>query len=104
MARRRRGKPVPADPFDLHGKVTEELDLHHFSSTQAREATSAFLRNWSGRGRGIVVRIITGRGNRSANGPVLFGLVRRMLEGDCATLVDRWERDDHDGGFLVRLK
>ena len=51
-----------------------------------------------------MVRIITGKGNRSEAGPVLMPLVRRLLETSLASYVAEFTVDRDGGSFLVRLK
>lgn len=91
------------DPFDPFHPVAAELDLHGLGAEEARRVVVGFLDLWSRRGRGNVVHIITGRGRGSLGRPVLPGLVKRLLTGECAALVDRWEKDENEGGVLVKL-
>jgi DNA-nicking Smr family endonuclease len=51
-----------------------------------------------------VVSIVTGKGNRSANGPVLRGLVKNLLERECRVIVRDWRLDDGEGGDRVSLR
>ena len=92
------------DPFDPFHPIAATLDLHGFRAEEARQVAAGFLRAWSRRGKGLVVHIITGRGRGSAARPVLPGVVRRVITGECAELVDRWGKDENEGGMLVRLK
>jgi len=105
MAGKRRGHPVfdSRDPL-LDGRVVAELDLHGFGAAEAPGAVRAFLATWQRRQAGAVVHIITGKGKGSANGPVLRGLVKTLLQGDLRALVAEWGLDDAGGGYKVRLR
>lgn len=92
------------DPFDPFHPVVAELDLHGLGADEAKRVVLGFLQSWSRRGRGNVVHIITGRGRGSAGRPVLPGVVKRILTGESAPLVDRWQKDENEGGVLVKLK
>ena len=107
MARRRTpGKSPKFHVGDrLHdAPVAASLDLHGFRVDEAAGALRNFLTAWRGRGRGLVVHVITGRGRNSANGPVLRGRVSALLKGELASLVADWGPDDSDGGFKVKLR
>ena len=89
----------------LHdASVAASLDLHGFRADEVAGALRNFLTAWRGRGRGLVVHVITGRGRNSANGPVLRGRVSALLKGELASLVADWGPDDNDGGFRVKLR
>lgn len=92
------------DPFDPFHPIAATLDLHGMGAEEARRVAEGFLRTWSRRGEGLVVHIITGRGRGSAGRPVLPGVVRRLLTGECAPLVERWEKDVNAGGVVVKLR
>jgi DNA-nicking Smr family endonuclease len=92
------------DPFDPFHPVVAQLDLHGLGAEEAGRVVAGFLRSWSRRGKGNVVHVITGRGRGSPGRPVLPGVVKRVLAGECAALVDRWQKDENEGGVLVRLK
>jgi DNA-nicking Smr family endonuclease len=51
------------------------IDLHGLTTDESEAILSSFLRG----PRGIHVRIIVGRGTRSANGPVLPNFVKHYL-------------------------
>jgi DNA-nicking Smr family endonuclease len=107
MARRRTNDRFPrfhvAD--GLHeAPVAEKLDLHGFRADEVPAALRNFLAAWRGRGKGLVVHVITGRGRNSANGPVLYGKVKALLKGELSALVSDWGPDDSDGGFKVKLR
>ena len=105
MAGKRRGHPVfdSSDPL-LDARVAAELDLHRYIATEARSAVRAFLSSWQRRKPGAVVHIITGKGKGSANGPVLRGLVKTLLQGELRSLVAQWGLDDADGGYKVKVR
>jgi len=99
----------PRQPrFDSHddlldGAVTT-LDLHGDTVTAARERVARFLAETARRRPGSRVRIVTGRGRGSPDGPKLRPAVAGLLRGDCARYVKEWDRDADDGGFVVRLR
>ena len=80
------------------------MDLHGFGAMEARSAVRAFLESWQRRKAGAVVHIITGRGKGSANGPVLRGLVKSLLQGELRGMVSQWSVDDGEGGYRVRVQ
>jgi DNA-nicking Smr family endonuclease len=91
------------DPL-LDGRVDGELDLHGFSATEAAAAVRRFLETWQRRKSGAVVHIITGKGKGSANGPVLRGLVKTLLQGELSAMVGEWGVDDGEGGYRIRVR
>lgn len=103
MARRTpaRDDRNPFDPLD--GRVDETLDLHGFAAVEARTVLAAFLKSAQQRHPGGLLHLITGRGKRSAAGPVLKPLVKAALAATPSTIIKEWGKDDNDGGFLVRL-
>ena len=105
MGRKRHRHPV-FDSSDalLDGHVTAELDLHGYRADEARAAVRAFLESWGRRHPGAVVSVITGRGKGSADGPVLLGLVKTLLQGELRSLIAEWDLDDAGGGYKVRLR
>jgi len=54
--------------------------------------------------RGKVVHIITGRGGSSGRKPVLPGAVRKALASEVRQLVEEYDLDLDEAGFLVRLR
>lgn len=107
MARRRTPERSPRFHVSdrLHdARVAAVLDLHGFRADEVAGALRNFLTAWRGRGRGLVVHVITGRGRNSANGPVLRGRVSALLKGELAALVADWGPDESDGGFRVKLR
>jgi DNA-nicking Smr family endonuclease len=106
MAKRRKIPVVAPDPIrTLHGSLPEAtLDLHGLLGREARERVVEFLRLWSARQPGVVLRIITGKGNNSEGPPVLRGLVRDLLLGPLAPMVDDYVLEMNGGSYLVRLR
>src|SRR3989441_12409196 len=106
MGPRRRGRHPAFDARDplLDARTDAELDLHGFGAIEARSAVRAFLESWRRRKAGAVVHIITGRGKGSANGPVLRGLVKSLLQGELRGMVSEWGLDDGEGGYRVRVR
>ncbi len=104
---RRKGHRQPvfdsSDPL-LDALVDAELDLHGYSATEAPSAVQTFLQTWQRRKSGAVVQVITGKGKGSANGPVLRGLVKNLLQGELRAIVGKWGLDDGEGGYRVRLR
>lgn len=105
MARKRDRRPLfdASDPL-LDGRVVAELDLHGYRAVEAPSAVRAFLDSWRRRRPGAVVYVITGKGKGSADGPVLRGLVKTLLQGELRSLVADWGLDDTGGGYKVRLR
>jgi DNA-nicking Smr family endonuclease len=106
MGRRgKRGHPA-FDTRDalLDAPAEAELDLHGLSATEAPSAVRSFLETWRRRKSGALVHIITGKGKGSANGPVLRGLVKGLLQGELRSLVTEWRLDEGEGGYRVRLR
>ncbi|MBC7897933.1 MAG: Smr/MutS family protein [Cytophagaceae bacterium] len=104
MARRTPSARDDRNPFDpLDGRVDETLDLHGYAAVEARAFLTGFLTSAQRRHPGALLHIITGRGKRSATGPVLKPLVKATLGATPASVVNAWGKDDNDGGFLVRL-
>ncbi|HEV2749291.1 MAG TPA: Smr/MutS family protein [Gemmatimonadales bacterium] len=106
MSKGKRSKHPTFDSRDslLDAPVDDELDLHGYSAAEAPAAVRAFLERWQRRKAGAVVSIVTGKGNRSANGPVLRGLVKNLLERECRVIVRDWRLDDGEGGYRVSLR
>ncbi len=107
MGRKRRLAQVTGHepPHTLLGKIpARELDLHRVQADQAERLVRNLLMTSTRHGSGQVVRIVTGKGNRSAGGPVLMPLVRRLLETNLARFVAEFALDRDGGSFLVRLK
>jgi DNA-nicking Smr family endonuclease len=95
--------------FDAHddlldGRVDGELDLHGYGAIETPSAVRAFLDSWRRRKPGAIVHIITGKGKGSANGPVLRGLVKTLLQGELRSMVARSSLDDSEGGYKVQVR
>ncbi len=104
MGKRRVSRPPGQGPRTLHVEVVvDELDLHGFTADAAERRLEAFLDTHAVRSPGQVVRIITGRGTRSAGAPVLLDIVREGLTGWLAHRVDEWAVDVGGGAYLVRV-
>ncbi len=106
MGRRR---PRPAKPSGPSGSlhfavVHDEKDLHQLTAAEAAVQLESFLLGWSRQRAGAVVRVITGRGNRSAGGPVLRPLVRELLVGRLAPLVADFAVEAGGGAYLIRVR
>lgn len=93
----------PALPQTLHGVQPDHtVDLHGMRAFQAEQRVYGLLESWSRRESGTVLRVITGKGNRSADGPVLLTLVGDLLRED--PRVKEVVLDAGGGGWLVRLR
>ncbi len=104
------GKRRPATPLaskvreTLYGAtVRAELDLHGLRAEQAIQRVELFVDTWSRREPDAVLRIITGKGNRSAGAPVLLEAVREWLRQESGDKVADMVRDAGGGGWLVRV-
>jgi DNA-nicking Smr family endonuclease len=106
MGKRRARSPKPSGPTGtLHVAIVEdERDLHQLTAAEAAAQLEAFLLGWSSRRSGAVVRVITGRGNRSPGGPVLRPLVRELLAGRLAPVVEDWVVETGGGAYLIRVR
>ena len=106
MGRRRSRQPPPSGPSNpLHSAIVEdERDLHHLTAEEAAVQLEFFLVGWSRRRSGAVVRVITGRGNRSPGGPVLRPLVRALLSGRLAPVVEDYVVETGGGAYLIRVR
>lgn len=71
--------------------VDAELDLHGLERVAARQRTLHFLENAVYQGF-QTVRIITGQGHRSVDGPVLRETIERLLRDECPSQVLEWGR------------
>ena len=106
MGRRRPRSPKSSEPSaTLHGAVVDdERDLHHLTAAEAAVQLESFLLGWSRRRPGAVLRVITGKGNRSQGGPVLRPLVRGLLTGRLAPVVEDYAVESGGGAYLVRVR
>jgi DNA-nicking Smr family endonuclease len=106
MGKRRSRSPTPSGPTrTLHAAIVDdERDLHQLTAAEAAAQLEAYLLGWSTRRSGAVVRVITGRGNRSPGGPVLQPLVRALLKGRLAALVEDYAVETGGGAYLIRVR
>lgn len=104
MAKHPRSAPRGSDPFDpLDGRVDDTLDLHGFTTAEARARLDAYFRGARQKRPGQLVHVITGKGRNSAGGPVLKPAIRSLLRSGALPNIARWGLDDDDGGYLVRV-
>ena len=80
------------------------LDLHGDSAHQAERRVKDFVRSQALLRGERVIHIITGRGVGSKQGPVLLGVVKRLLDSELSAQVAEYDRDLDEGGFLIRLR
>jgi DNA-nicking Smr family endonuclease len=80
------------------------LDLHGDSAHHAERRVKDFVRSQALLRGERVVHIITGRGLGSKRGPVLLGVVKRLLDSELSAQVAEYDRDLDEGGFLIRLR
>jgi len=103
----RRGPKSPrfdsSDPL-LDAPVTAQLDLHRLTGDEVERVVRNFLETQQRRGAGAVVRIITGKGKNSPDGPVLLPRVRTLLKGSLAKYVADWRLGDDGGSFVVKVR
>lgn len=78
------------------------VDLHGMRAHQAVQRVENLLTTWARRQPGAVLRIVTGKGNHSAEGPVLLKAVEEVLRGD--SRVADMSMDAGGGGWLVRVR
>jgi len=105
MGKRRDARPSDSTPPTLHGAiVADELDLHGLTAEQAERRLEMFLERVSVSAPGQVVRVVSGRGARSAGPAVLQGVVREALTGWLGHRVSEWAVDVGGGAYLVRVK
>lgn len=103
--RRDDGPDNDSAPRTLHSAVVrEELDLHGSTADEAERRLEMFFDRVARTSPGEVVRVITGRGVRSAGPPVLQGVVREALTGWLGDRVAEWAVDVGSGAYLVRVK
>lgn len=84
---------VPVASIDLHGLRVEE----------ARRKLDAFLQRVARTHRGQAVRVITGKGLNSPEGPRLRPMVLEELSYS-RDLVAEWETSMDGGSVLIRLR
>jgi len=84
---------IPATTVDLHGLRVEE----------ARRTFDAFLQRVARTHSGQVVRVITGKGTHSADGPVLLPMVLEEISYS-RDLVAESDTSVDGGSVLIRLR
>ena len=106
MGKRRIPLKVSTDPIDslLAKPIEAETDLHGLDARSAEMKLESFLQRMAHMKPGTVVRIITGRGNRSESGPVLKPLVRDLLDGRLAKHVERYTMETGGGAYLIKVR
>jgi DNA-nicking Smr family endonuclease len=106
MGRRRIPKVESAEPIDslLGRPVVAVVDLHGLDAKSAELRLEHFLMRVTVTSPGLVVRVITGRGNRSDEGSVLLPLVGRLLDGRLRRYAGRYRMDTGGGAYLVQLE
>lgn len=109
MARKKKRGGVRHPQFGFFGDLLDAtpvatLDLHGDTAMEAQRRVRDFILTQSRIARGQVVHIITGRGRGSRGGPVLPGVVRKVLDGEVSRFVQEFDRDLDEAGFLVRLR
>lgn len=104
---KRRPKPVepPQLRETLHGtRPDASVDLHGMTAHQAQLRVEQLLTTWSSRQPGAVLRVTTGKGNRSPGAPVLLGVVEEILRHEMGHRIDDMTLDAGGGGWLVRIR
>lgn len=91
-----------SDPL-LDAPVVAQIDLHRLTGDEVERVVRNFLETQQHRGPGVV-RIITGKGKNSPDGPVLLPRVRTLLKGALAKYVADWSLGDDGGSFVVRVR
>jgi DNA-nicking Smr family endonuclease len=79
------------------------VDLHGLRVDEARRKLEAFLQRVARTHSGQVVRVITGKGRNSPDGPVLLPMVLEELSYS-HDLVAEWETSMDGGSVLIRLR
>lgn len=102
MARRSKQPRFDSTDSLLDARVVSQLDLHRLTGDEVERVVRNFLETQQERGPGVV-RIITGKGKNSPDGPVLLPRVRALLRGALARYVTDWRLGDDGGSFVVRV-
>ncbi|HEX2191535.1 MAG TPA: Smr/MutS family protein [Longimicrobiaceae bacterium] len=98
----RRKRPARSAPV-LRGDVHPTLDLHGHTADEALRRAESWLRERQRDGV-RTVRVVTGRGTRSAGPPVLRGEVGALLDSLRGSLVSYFTLDSGGGAFRVELE
>ncbi|MFN2570078.1 MAG: Smr/MutS family protein [Gemmatimonadales bacterium] len=104
MPRRTKHPQFDASDDLLDARVDDTRDLHGLTAAEVPAAVRSFLELWRRKKPGAILHIITGKGKGSANGPVLRGVVRTLLQGELRTMVARWNLDESEGGYKVQVR
>jgi DNA-nicking Smr family endonuclease len=106
MGKRRIPLKSSTEPTDsiLAKPVEAETDLHGLDARGAEVRLESFLSRVAQSKPGAVVRVITGRGNRSEGGAVLKPRVRDLLDGRLARYVERYTLEPGGGAYLVQVR
>ena len=105
MGKRRIPEKSLSEPIDslLVKTVEDELDLHGLDAHGAEIRLEGLIARWRVR-PGVVLRVITGRGNRSDGSAVLKPLVGKLLSGRFAPQVAKYTLDSGGGAFLIQIR
>jgi DNA-nicking Smr family endonuclease len=105
LGKRRIPEKAADEPIDslLVKAVEDETDLHGLDTHGAEIRLEGFLLRWAVK-PGAVIRVITGRGNRSEDGAVLKPLVDRLLRGRFERYVAQHSLEPGGGAYLVRIR
>lgn len=106
MGKRRTERVEGSDPAIgglRHALPADEIDLHGDRTETARRRLRAFLQRTGRRHPGRAVRVITGKGLHSPDGPRLRPMVLRELRRS-DHLVSDWEVSPDRGSVMVRLR
>lgn len=105
MGKRRTARPLQSEIRDsLHAAFPDaEIDLHGMRREQALARVDHLLDTWARRGERPVLRIVTGKGNRSEGEAVLLHAVGERLRRELGGSIAEMARDAGGGGWLVRL-
>jgi len=99
MPKRRSTHPRFDASDDLLGApLGGRIDLHGMTADEAEAAVRSFIETSRRREPGMVVLIITGKGNVLK--PAIRGLLKTKLSG----FISDWALDDSEGAFRVRLR
>lgn len=94
--------PIPGTLIGAY--PVRELDLHGLTAAQAETRVRDFILTCARSMSGQVVRIVTGKGKRSAGRPVLEPMVRDLLAGGLAAYVAEFRLERGGGSYLLRIK
>lgn len=107
MGRKRRlanMSPGPTIDTLVGATPVREIDLHGYTASEAEARLRDFIFTCARVASGRVVRVITGKGKRSAGRPVLEPLVRHQLETGLSPYVTEFTMETGGGSYLVRIK